>query len=87
MVDMNARAFEPTEEGQESWLGVLFSHLQGSAKFSTECTPGFYNNEGSIGDPKMARNAPYAGGTMAYFDELRRWRENDRLEGLEVSMA
>ena len=85
MVELEARTFEPTEQAQESWLGVLFSHLTGSAKFSTDCTPGFYNNEGSLGDPKMARNAPFAGGTMVYFEELRKWREKGDLEGLEIS--
>ncbi len=58
MLDMHARTFEPTEKAQENWLNVLHSHLTGSAKFSTDCTPGFYNNEGSLSDPKMARNAP-----------------------------
>ena len=85
MVDLDARAFEPTEQAQENWLGVLMSHLTGTGKFSSECTPGFYNNEGSLGDHKMARNAPYAGGTLAYFEELKNWREKGDLEGLEVS--
>ncbi len=85
VIDLGARTFEPTEQAQDNWFGVLLTHLTGSAKFSTECTPGFYNNEGSIGDPKMARNAPYAGGTMSYFEELTKWREKDQLEGLEIS--
>jgi cation diffusion facilitator CzcD-associated flavoprotein CzcO len=85
MTDMDARAFEPTEEAQQRWLDVLYSHMMGSAKFATECTPGFYNNEGSLGDPRMARNAPFAGGDEAYFAELRKWREKDELEGLEIS--
>ena len=85
VIDLGARTFEPTEQAQDNWFGVLLTHLTGSAKFSTECTPGFYNNEGSIGDPKMARNAPYAGGTMGYFEELTKWREKDQLEGLEIS--
>ena len=84
MVELDARTFEATEQGQEGWLAELFTHLTGSAKFSAECTPGFYNNEGSLGDPKMARNAPFAGGTMSYFDELRKWREKDNLEGIEI---
>ncbi len=85
LIDQNARAFEPTEEAQQQWLDVLFSHMMGSAKFATECTPGFYNNEGSFGDPRMARNAPFAGGTLAYFDVLAKWRETDALDGLEIS--
>ena len=85
--ELNARTFEPTEQAQASWLDVLFTHHAGSAKFSTECTPGFYNNEGSLGNPKMARNAPFAGGALAYFDELRKWRENNKLEGLEISKS
>ncbi len=85
MVDLDARAFEPTEEAQQQWLDVLFGHMTGSAKFATECTPGFYNNEGSFGDPRMARNAPFAGGTMEYFKVLLNWRDKDALEGLEIS--
>ncbi len=85
MIDMDARTFEPTEQGQETWLGVLFGHMRAFTKSAIECTPGFYNNEGSAGDPRMARNAPYAGGTNSYFDELRTWRESGKFEGLEIS--
>ena len=85
VIDLNARTFEPTEEAQQQWLDVLFGHMSGSATFATECTPGFYNNEGSLGDPRMARNAPFAGGTIAYFDELKKWRESGKLEGLEIT--
>jgi cyclohexanone monooxygenase len=85
MIDTGARTFEPTEEAQQHWLQVLFSHMSENTTFSTECTPGFYNNEGQSGDMRMARNAPFMGRTTEYFDTLKRWREKDLLEGLEIS--
>jgi cation diffusion facilitator CzcD-associated flavoprotein CzcO len=84
MIDLDARAFEPSEAAQEKWLGELFSRLMGNASFASECTPGFYNNEGMIHDPRLARNAPFEG-VSDYFKVLRGWRDNDLLEGLEVS--
>lgn len=84
MIDVNARTFEPTEEAQERWLSELFSRLMAGADFANDCTPGFYNNEGMLNDPRMARNAPFEG-VKDYFKALRNWRGNDLLEGIEVS--
>lgn len=85
MIDMEGRTFEPTEEGQQHWLNILFTHLMANAKSVNECTPGFYNNEGQLGDPRMARNAAFTGGTMQYIKTLKAWREKGGLEGLEIS--
>jgi cyclohexanone monooxygenase len=84
MIDLDARTFEPTEEAQEQWLSAIFSQLMGNATFATECTPGFYNNEGMLHDPRLARNAPFEG-VSKYFQALRSWRENEGLEGLQIS--
>ncbi len=35
VIDLGARTFEPTEQAQDNWFGVLLTNLTGSEKFST----------------------------------------------------
>ena len=56
----------------------------GRAKFQTECTPGYYNNEGKPGEGPGWFGGTFGGGPQAYFALLREWRSAGRLEGLEV---
>lgn len=52
--------------------------------FNTECTPGYYNNEGK---PNLftARNGGYFS-PVGFMEILRSWREANDFEGLEVTM-
>ena len=50
---------------------------------STDCTPGYYNNEGQPHGrrPRLLRRLP--AGAMAYFQYLDGWRSWGDFEGLE----
>ncbi|OJH40520.1 monooxygenase [Cystobacter ferrugineus] len=78
---------EPSERAQQQWWEVILGSLQkGGVSFGgSECTPGYYNNEGAKADPNDVRNAPYGGGTLGFIDILRDWRKGDDLAGLEVT--
>ncbi|KAI1142852.1 FAD/NAD(P)-binding domain-containing protein [Hypoxylon sp. FL0543] len=79
---------------QEAWSLRI---LQGAARFATMaiCTPSYINNEGHLSDPnatqeemvKRARMSPYSAGLPEFIKELERWREGDRLSGLEVTVS
>jgi len=73
---------EPTEEAEQAWLNFLGTG-PARALGSTECTPGYYNNEGAgwgdrervfVGDPR---------GALAYWSHMATWRTSGKFEGLE----
>jgi cyclohexanone monooxygenase len=51
--------------------------------FLEECTPGYYNNEGKPGE-RSGQNGFYGGGSVAFFQLLRDWRNAGELRGLEL---
>ncbi|KAL7628561.1 hypothetical protein AAE478_000076 [Parahypoxylon ruwenzoriense] len=69
----------------------------GAARFATMtiCTPSYINNEGHLVDPndtpadqlRKARASPYSGGMLGFVEELRRWREEGSLKGVEVTVS
>lgn len=76
-----AQAVEPSHEATEKWFNTVLGRLQGFGEFHRECTPGYFNNEGST-EPGILRNVGFVGDANQYFAILREWRENDLLEGL-----
>ncbi|KAI1773948.1 FAD/NAD(P)-binding domain-containing protein [Hypoxylon cercidicola] len=93
-LDRNGLAIEVEEAAQEAWSMKI---LAGAARFATltVCTPSYMNNEGHLVDPKAtpedlmkrARSSPYSGGMMGFAKELRDWREEGKLSGIEVSFS
>ena len=77
------RRLEPLAQAEKDWVGQMPAS-PGRAKFQTECTPGYYNNEGKPGEGPGWFGGTFGGGPQAYFALLREWRSAGRLEGLEV---
>lgn len=84
-MDRNIRTVEPTEEAEQKWVKTVLEMGKVRAEFSKDCTPGYYNNEGTP-SPVAARNGPYGGGSPAFLKILEEWRAKDDLEGLDVKM-
>ena len=81
-IDAGAAEVEVTREAEEAWLEVLHSGV-GPMLGTTECTPGYYNNEGQ---PTAAGRDFFLGfplGAIAYFQYLDGWRTSGTFEGLE----
>jgi hypothetical protein len=50
----------------------------------SDCTPGYYNNEGrELDGPPWA--APYGGGSIAFFEMMQAWRDAGDLGGLDLA--
>ena len=49
------------------------------------CTPGYYNQEGTTQRYRDVRRETYSKGVGAYINLLREWRDNNELEGLELT--
>jgi hypothetical protein len=55
--------------------------------FLADCTPGYYNNEGHLGDQEFPLGSGYHQGATAYFRYIRDWRASGEFAGLEFSRA
>ena len=77
------RSVEPTAEAEEAWVKTILELGAMRSQFLTECTPGYYNNEGDV-TMRTRKNAPYGAGATAFFDILTKWREEGKLEGLDA---
>ena len=53
-------------------------------RFYEECTPGYYNSEGAKGNKQGFFSDMYGAGPLIFFQKLAAWRDDGRLEGLEL---
>ena len=73
--------FEASPEAESAWVEEIISLSRFSEAFQSECTPGYYNNEGQP-NPLSKQNASYGKGPIPFFERMRAWREQDELQGL-----
>jgi cation diffusion facilitator CzcD-associated flavoprotein CzcO len=79
-----AGTLEPTAEGEEAYVQEVRSLARMGERFYRECTPGYYNSEGAVGNRSGFFSDMYGAGPLRFFEVLARWRDNGRLEGLEL---
>ena len=80
-VGASSRLPKPSNGGKKKWPTRPASAC-GSTK---ACTPGYYNNEGKLGNPNGFFTAMYGAGPIKFFRMLDEWRSTDRLEGIDLS--
>jgi cation diffusion facilitator CzcD-associated flavoprotein CzcO len=80
-VDNGYSRIEVTKEAEEAWLDLLRSG-PGMTLGSTDCTPGYYNNEGQPAKAGTELFVGYPMGAMAYFQYIDQWRSSGEFEGL-----
>ena len=83
--DGGAHTVEPTAAAEAEWLETLDRSSAGRSSFQSDCTPGYYNNEGRPGEGPGWFGGNYGGTSQAFFQILRDWRDADDLAGLDVS--
>ncbi len=83
-LDNGFKEIEVTRESEDAWLELL-QQAPPMMIGSTECTPGYYNNEGKGWSKEVLLGAGYPLGPVAYFDYLHKWRESGEFEGIEFS--
>jgi len=82
-IDNGSETLEPTAEAEQKWVDQLQVQDRG---FLANCTPGYYNNEGSpTSDRDLFSTARYPEGPVAFFEHLHEWVNNGQFEGLEFS--
>ena len=81
MLDRGCRDVEVTKEAEDAWVELLLTG-PGMLIISPDCTPGYYNNEGHLDDPRIKYFVGYPMGASAYFKYLDEWRGTGRFDGL-----
>jgi len=76
---------EPTPEAEEGWVGEIERTQVIAERFYSECTPGYYNNEGKVTRTTGFSAGQYGAGPVRFFQILERWRADGALGGLELS--
>ncbi|HEY4940857.1 MAG TPA: NAD(P)/FAD-dependent oxidoreductase [Rhizomicrobium sp.] len=79
-----AQVLEPTAEAERSYVDEVRSLARLGTRFYTECTPGYYNSEGAVGNKGGFFSDMYGAGPLRFFEVLDAWRANGRLEGLDL---
>lgn len=75
---------EPDAEAQKAWVELIPSG-QGMLIGTTECTPGYYNNEGAGVTEKNRHQLGHPGGAKAFFHHIAAWRDKGTYDGLNFS--
>jgi cation diffusion facilitator CzcD-associated flavoprotein CzcO len=81
---MNAsglRVAEATREAEDAWMEALAPNPV-MTSFLSQCTPGYYNNEGREPGPNSIPGG-YSRGAGAYFQHMQAWRTSGEFAGLE----
>ena len=79
------KALEPSAEAEQEWVDTIVKLAIGRRAFLSECTPGYYNNEGGELDMRVAKNNQYWRGPNVYIRKLDGWRAEGTLPGLELT--
>jgi len=77
----NAQTVEPTKAAQDAWVELVLSGA-GMMIGNTECTPGYYNNEGEGVTEKNRHGLGHPAGARAFFAHIAAWRDSGTFEGL-----
>ncbi|TCL83092.1 MULTISPECIES: NAD(P)/FAD-dependent oxidoreductase [unclassified Rathayibacter] len=84
--EVGARYLEPSAEAEEAWVRTVHETASDTRAFQAECTPGYYNGEGT----RSIAGAAYSPGPIAFHRLLREWREDgmrDVLVGATVGAS
>ncbi|MCZ6502994.1 MAG: NAD(P)/FAD-dependent oxidoreductase [Gammaproteobacteria bacterium] len=79
------KTVEVTSEAEQEYVDEIHNTSRLGERFYTECTPGYYNSEGTPGNPSGFFSNMYGKGPMHFFRLLENWRAKGELEGLKLS--
>jgi cyclohexanone monooxygenase len=79
------KALEPTADGEQAYVQEVHSLARIGERFYRECTPGYYNSEGAVGNKGGFFSDMYGAGPLRFFEVLAQWRSDGRMHGIEVN--
>lgn len=75
---VDALRVEPTAEAEAAWVQTVHDTARDVSKFQAECTPGYYNAEGT----QAITGFTYSPGPIEFHRLLREWRTGDMADVL-----
>jgi cation diffusion facilitator CzcD-associated flavoprotein CzcO len=78
-----AGTVEANLDAEQKYDGMIREIMSGPMDFRTDCTPGWFNNEGKPYEP-IVQFSIYPDSSEVYFKMLREWRDAGDLAGLTV---
>ena len=78
------QVLEATPEGEGAYVDEIRSLQRIGQRFYMECTPGYYNSEGAVGNKSGFFSEMYGAGPLRFFEVLDEWRANGQMEGLDL---
>ncbi|MEM7097174.1 MAG: NAD(P)/FAD-dependent oxidoreductase [Pseudomonadota bacterium] len=77
------KRLEATQQAEDAWVQTIIEKARMTEEFQKSCTPGYYNNEGHVN--VQPQNNTYGAGPIEFFEVMKKWRDKNTLEGLELS--
>nr|MDJ0788163.1 NAD(P)/FAD-dependent oxidoreductase [Myxococcota bacterium] len=81
--DEGFREIEVTKRAQDAWMKKLGKGGGPLIGALSDCTPGYYNNEGQPRGDGGELIVGYPRGPVAFFRYLKKWRESGKFKGIE----
>jgi cation diffusion facilitator CzcD-associated flavoprotein CzcO len=75
-LESGARRIEPSRAAEDAWAATIDGSAHDSFRFQSECTPGYYNNEGN----PLPMSFSFGPGPIVFHQLLRTWRTDGSLE-------
>ncbi|MEM1035552.1 MAG: NAD(P)/FAD-dependent oxidoreductase [Pseudomonadota bacterium] len=82
--ETGAQTVEPEKTAQDAWVDLILTG-EGMLIGSTECTPGYYNNEGAGLNDRNRHGLGHPAGAKVFFAHIKAWRESGDFKGLQFS--
>ena len=76
-----ASRIEPSPDAEAAWVETVRETARDSSAFQAECTPGYYNGEGT----RTITGFTYSPGPVAFHRALQEWRDGDMSDVLVLN--
>ena len=83
-IDRGLAAVEVSAEAEAQWVETIIQLSGIGRQFLEDCTPGYYNNEGKLGNPNGFYAGTYGEGSIRFGALIDDFREGDRLPGVTL---
>jgi cation diffusion facilitator CzcD-associated flavoprotein CzcO len=80
-----AKVMEVSQAAEDRWLQAMLDKHVDRSKFESECTPGYYNNEGRSTDGPTLFSSLYGGGPIEYIALCEEWRTDGVGRDMDVT--
>ena len=79
-----ANTLEPSAEAVDAYVRDVRRLSTSGSQFYLECTPGYYNSEGAVGNKNGFFSETYGAGSLRFFEMLKQWRAGADLPGIAL---